>query len=195
VDETALAGHAGAVRLYRRFSWPGRIDPHERVWLTVAGETAETEISLNGQTLIQSPEGGTSEWDVTSLIQPRNQLILNVPSLAAPGGRFGDVSLEVRCLAYLRGMSAEFVSLDGGKRLRVRGELAGVSGRPLELYTLLDDRNVQYATHQPLPAGQAFQQTSDVLPTESADDDRPHQVRVELVDAASVWYCWETTIR
>src|SRR5437870_13868595 len=46
--EGGLAGFAGRVRFLRRFHWPGRIDSHERVWLTFAGVTKTAEVWLNG---------------------------------------------------------------------------------------------------------------------------------------------------
>src|SRR5690349_7428873 len=50
-DEGGLGDFAGRVRFRRRFGYPGRIDPYERVWLTFDGVAGSADVSLNGQAL------------------------------------------------------------------------------------------------------------------------------------------------
>src|SRR5579864_6240669 len=47
----ALHDFAGQVRFRRRFGYPGRLDPHERVWLTFGGVDQSAQVTLNGQFL------------------------------------------------------------------------------------------------------------------------------------------------
>lgn len=94
--EGGLGDFVGRVRFRRRFGYPGRIDPHERVWLTFAGVDATTEVSLNGRFLGRH-EGASEpfEFEVTSLLQPRNELMVEVES-AGNGGLWGEVAMEIR---------------------------------------------------------------------------------------------------
>lgn len=69
----------------RPFGWPAALDPHERVWLVVAGAHATDGVAVNGVSL-------TAEADVTALLRPRNELVLTRDSDTPPG----EVTLEVR---------------------------------------------------------------------------------------------------
>src|SRR5438067_5673247 len=75
----ALPEHAGPVRLVRRFGAPGRLDSDERVWLVVEGLTAPARIALNGSDL------GGAEQDVTALLRPRNELVIELSAAPAQG--------------------------------------------------------------------------------------------------------------
>jgi hypothetical protein len=185
--EGGLGGLAGRVRFRRRFGWPGRIDAHERVWLTFAGVDGSADLSLNGHPLGRhGPAAGLFEYEVTALLRPRNELVVEVEAPDDRGGLSGEVALEVRCSAFLRNLHAELTPTGDAFRLHVAGEVIGTSDRPLELYALLDGATVLYATVEPAVAGNPFQLTSDVLPM--AAPAGPHEVRIELVDAATAWY-------
>ena len=67
--EGGLADFAGRVRFVCRFGWPGRIDPHERVWLTFAGAEGTAEVYLNGQVLGRHEGLDPFEFEVTSLLR------------------------------------------------------------------------------------------------------------------------------
>jgi hypothetical protein len=166
---------AGGVRRVRRFGYPGRIDADERVWLTFAGVGGRVEVSLNGQILGTHDGGAPFEHEVTALLGPRNELAMR---FEGGGELWGDVALEVRRTAFLRGVRA---AADGG-RIRVQGEIVGSAGRPLELYVLFDGRTVHYGMVEPTAAGRAF---------EVVADGPGKEVRVELVDGACVWYAVE----
>src|SRR5207249_514900 len=65
---------AGRVRFRRHFGYPGRIDPHERVWLTFAGADRDAAVRLNGDE-IGRHRGAFEpfEFDVTTRLRPRNE--------------------------------------------------------------------------------------------------------------------------
>jgi len=80
-ERTTLAD--GRVRHRRRFGRPRTLDANERLWLV--GEQPMTA-AVNGMTL------GTAErFDLTALLQPRNELVIDMPSPEPLGG----VVLEV----------------------------------------------------------------------------------------------------
>ena len=85
---------------------------------------------------------------------------------------------------------------DGAVRLPSPAILGGpssprcrdVAPQPLELYTLVDGRHVDYRTIQPTATGQAFR--IELAEITSADQ----TVRVELIHISSVWYAVELPI-
>jgi beta-galactosidase/beta-glucuronidase len=95
-SEGGLVEFAGRVRFRRRFGYPGRIDADERVWLTFGGADERAEVWLNGRPLGQHEGAGAFEFEVTSLLQRRNELVVEVESLTTAGGLWGEVALEVR---------------------------------------------------------------------------------------------------
>src|SRR4051794_14657703 len=102
--DCGLADFSGRVRFRRRFGYPGRIDAHERVWLTFAGAGVRAEVALNGAPLGRHEGDGPFEFEVTELLRPRNELVVEVEGPADAAGLWGEVALEVRCTAYLRGV-------------------------------------------------------------------------------------------
>ena len=163
-----LAGDA-PVLLTRKFGYPGRIDAGEHVWLTVAGVTGSARVALNGQALGEVRDT-SFEKDVTSLLQPRNQV-----QLLVEGRGVGEVALEVRADAFLQGVRVE----RAGDQWQATGAVAGQCAGPLELYVLVDGRHVHYQT---IEAGAAF----------AADlPDGGRLVRLELVHISTVWYAVE----
>src|SRR5947209_8061277 len=119
-----LPDFAGRVRFRRRFGYPGRIDAYERVWLTFAGVGGAAEVRLNGQPLGRHEGPGPFEFEVTPLLQARNELTVEVDAPAGDGGLWGEVALEVRCTAFLRAVR---VWITGGGRadLHAAGEVVG----------------------------------------------------------------------
>src|SRR5262245_62144083 len=101
--EGGLRGFAGRVRFRRRLGFPGQIDQEERVWLTFAGLEGQAEVRLNGQFLGRRDGAlGPFEFEVTPLLQVRNELQVEVEAPDDSGGLWGDVALEIRRTAYLR---------------------------------------------------------------------------------------------
>jgi hypothetical protein len=189
---TPLRGVADVVRCRRPFGYPGRIDTHERVWLTFEGWTGTAEITLNGRCLGSGLQGNAPhEYDVTAMLRERNELIVDLQGDSEEGGLWGEVAMEVRCLAWLRDVRVRLIA-DNGTGLAVDGIAAGTSERPLELYAILGRSTVLYALVQPRPEGAAFHFKSDPV---TLDPERPHPtVRVELVNGAVPWYTVDTAL-
>jgi hypothetical protein len=188
-SEGGLGDFAGRVRFRRHFGYPGRIDAHERVWLTLARIEGVADITLNEHKLGRLDGGsGPFEFDVTALLQPRNDLVIEVDSLTGDGGLPGEVALEVRCTAYVK----EIRIWVDGPNLHASGELVGVCERSLDLYLLLDRSTVAYTTLAATPEGRSFHLVSEPLVAEQQPP--PHTVRVELVNSATIWFAWEGTI-
>jgi hypothetical protein len=181
-----LADSTERRRFRRRFGYPGRIDDFERVWLTVAGLDGEVSVWLNGRLLGRHENtSGRLEYEVTALLEARNEVVLE-----AGGESPGEVAMEVRRTAFLRGVRAWAEWSGDVPRLHISGEVVGSADRPLELYAILDRFTVAYGLTEAAPEGRAFTLVSDVLPPERWQRG-PHMVRVDLVDGANVWYALE----
>lgn len=180
--ESALGEYAGRVRCRRRFGLPRQIDPHERIWLTFAGIDGVADFSLNRQPLDQAVRGPYPlEYEITSLLQPRNELIIEVEAADGDGGLWGEVALEIRATAYLR--NVRWTSK--GAKLSVTGEVVGGAERPLDFYVLVNNATMHYSTITASEAGQPFAVVAEV--TENLPPG-PVEVRAELVNGAVVWY-------
>jgi hypothetical protein len=172
-----LGDFAGKVRFRRRFGLPRRIDAHERLWLTFASVAGAADVSLNGQLLGRHDDSAEPfEFEVTSLLKPRNELIVDVQA-GANGGIWGQVALDIRCTAYLRRVG---ISTASG-RIQASGEVVGVADRPLDLYLLVNNATVAYTTVEVATEGRSFEMAGELAAT-------PVEVRVELVNGATVWY-------
>jgi hypothetical protein len=182
-----LPGFVGRVRFRRRFGYPGRIDTHERVWLTFAGARAVAEVWLNGQLLGRHEGPGPFEFEVTNLLRPRNELTVEVEASDLCGGLWGEVALEVRCTAFLRAVRV-WMTEEGRPDLHAEGEAVGTAERPLDLYVIRGRSTVAYTTVEAAPEGRPFHLVAEGMPTEECG------VRVELVNGATVWYVWEGSV-
>jgi Glycosyl hydrolases family 2, sugar binding domain len=182
--EAGLDDFAGRVRFLRRFGLPRQLDDYERVWLTFAGVTGSAQVSLNGSAVGSQPRDEEPfEFEITSLLEERNRLVVEVESATPDGGLWGEVALEIRCAAFLRAVEIAARARAGEVELQARGEVAGKCDLPLELYVLLGRSTVAYAR---VEAGRPF-----LLVSERLSEDRWRQaaeVRVELVQGASVWH-------
>jgi hypothetical protein len=175
--ECGLADFTGAVRFTRRFGYPGRIDDYERVWLTFAGVAGQADVCLNGTTL--GHIDGPAEFEITRWLNERNHLQVDVEGAGGECGLWGEVALEVRRMAFLRNVRVT----DG---LRVSGEVVGTADGPLELYVIADRRTIAYAT---VHAGGPFEVAGSMVGLEdSTHPTRPHLIRVDLVQGASIWH-------
>jgi hypothetical protein len=183
--DLGLAGFAGRVQFRRRFGYPGRIDAHERIWLTFQGTTQPFTIALNGQDLSRpEPEDDGFSIHVTELLKARNELVVD---LDAPNDEtvLGATTMEVRCAAYLRGIRLTLEASDQGNtpalgRLHVRGEVVGQCDEALEVYVVVDRSNVAYGKVTAAESGQPF-----YLPTNRSTGE---WVKVELVRGPTAWY-------
>ena len=190
--DAGLVGFAGRARLRRRFGYPGRIDDYERVWLTLAGVPDHAAVRLNGAAVGTWSPPGPCEFDVTSQLGSRNELLLDVEGTGdAADVLLGEAALEVRCTAYLGGLRTW---ADAGE-VHVAGQVVGVAERPLDLYVLLDRRNAAYAVVRPAAEGTPFHLIAPLPATgkmgQTGQGGRPPVVQVDLVNGATVWYTWE----
>lgn len=177
--DDALRGCTGNVLLHRRFGYPGKIDPDERVWLTLAALPVGSEIRLNELLLGRMP-GEMAEYLVGPHLLPRNSLeiVLDLDTGVSSGDSWGQVALEIRRAAFLRDVHLTRPT----ENLSVRGLLVGETDHPLELYCLTDVEQVHYLQLQPTTQGTPFELPihPEFFPTRT--------IRLELVDVSSVWY-------
>ncbi len=162
----------GPVRIARAFGYPGRIDDFERVWLVAENLHRPASVVLNGNIL-----GDADEWNVTSLLRPRNLLEIEMPTAPTAGPLWEEVVLEVRCSAYLKN-----VRVMGTQLL---GEILGECSGPLEVYAMIDGRHAGYQMFPGVDGVQAFA-------VELAETGR--SLRVDLVNISSVWFRVERTL-
>jgi hypothetical protein len=104
------------------------------------------------------------------------------------GGLFGEVALEVRCLAFLRALTASLLPTSAGNELRVVGEVVGWSENPLDLYLLVGGETLAYSTVQPGPEGKPFELKSDLGRASGGPIEIGNHARIELVNAGSLWF-------
>lgn len=182
------ADFAGRARFRRRFGFPGRIDPHERVWLTFAGADRVAEVWLNGVFLGRHEGDDPFEFEVTSLLQARDELIVELEGSAPGGGLWGEVALEIRCSAFLRNVRTEITGEGEAAFFHAFGEVVGAAERALDLYLLLDGTTAAYATVTATPAGQEFHLVSEALDPTRWRPDQPRRVQIDLINGASVWH-------
>lgn len=179
-----LAGFHGSARFVRKFGYPGKADPElEHIWLTCDGCTGCREICLNGKHLA-TLANDFFEFDVTALLTARNQLEVVIEGETDAAGLWGDVALEIRKDAYLADVHVE----RHGDLVSVSGAVLGTSRRPLELYTLVDHRHVDYRTIEPTSAGTPFHVELANLASSATT------VRVELIHISEIWYIVELPI-
>jgi hypothetical protein len=192
--EAGLAGFAGKVRLRRRFGLPRRLDANERVWLTFAGADSVMSICLNGQFLGEhSQASGPFEFPITELLRDRNELVAEIESRDDSGSLWGEVALEIRCLAFLRDVQARLDShcrhlIAEGRVVASDKDASPAAGAlfnfaPLEIYAIYGRRTIAYRTVRAAENGQPFQ----LMSRELADPTKG-EVIIQLVCGASVWY-------
>ena len=183
-----LADFTGRVRFRRRFGYPGRIDDYERVWLTFEGASDCAAVRLNGADLGEHAGDGAFEFDVTKLLRERNELVVDVEGAAERGGLWGEVALEVRCTAFLRGVR----TWAEAAKLHAAGLVVGEAERPLDLYLLLDGATAAYTTITAAPAGAPFhiiaEKPSPRGEAQAGEAGRPSVAQIDLVNGAVVWY-------
>jgi hypothetical protein len=84
--------------VYRRpFKWPAQLEPGQSVTLVFDGVRQSAQVQLNGKSL--GSFGPDPAWlDITSLLKPHNELLVEVVSAdtaSGPGGLIGEVRLEI----------------------------------------------------------------------------------------------------
>lgn len=174
---TPLDGFRGRVRWRRHFHAPRALEPDERLWLVFDGVDYFADVSLNG-TPLGRHEGYFErfEFDVTHLVRPRNELVVEVdcPAESDPeykrlirgsletafpsfvGGLWQDLALEVRSVAFLRDVII-LTAMDGSRGLvTVTGRVVGDPAVPLSLDLSLQGFGVTSQKLTASPAGTAF---------------------------------------
>ncbi len=191
--DIGLGDFRGVVRLRRRFGLPRRLDDWERVWLTCAGHTGPAAWHLNGTELRMQPEpGGRVEAEITPLLRERNELVVDVEAAGPEGGLWGEVALEVRCRAYLRGVRAIAQPAEVGWVVQVGGMVVREClTDPLELYLQLDGRNQDYLA---LQSDQRETPFHFWAPVEHGHGRGEVSVRVDLVNGAVLWHTEEVVV-
>lgn len=179
-----LEGFRGQARFIRPFGYPGRADPDlEHFWLTGSGCTGVREIHLNGQ-LLSAQVGGDFAFEVTRILAARNRLEIVIQGDSDDAGLWGEIALEIRRDAYLTDVQVERL----GAAVILTGKAVGTSPQPLELYTLVDNRNADYQTIVPTPKGEPFRiELAEIALT-------CQLVRAELIHISSIWYAVELPI-
>lgn len=103
-------GFCGRVRLRRRFHWPARLTPRERVWLVFGAVAGSAVVRLNDEILGDFTGSDVPrEFDVTEHLEATNVLFVDVTypdcdshggentgGSGTAGGLTGEVRLEVR---------------------------------------------------------------------------------------------------
>jgi hypothetical protein len=178
----------GRLRFRRGFGYPGRIDAHERVWLTFADVPGPADVRLNGQPLGRSGPG-SFEFEVTPLLRPRNELVVEVE-----GGGLGEVALEVRCTAFLRDVRRRADVRGDRADLHVTGRVVGVAERPLELYVVVGRSPAAYEVVTATAEGQPFHVVVPGLAVPAPEGGAGVVVKVDLVNGATVWYTSEEAV-
>ncbi len=181
--DVGLGGFAGAVRLTRRFGYPGRIDSYEHVWLTFADIAGPAAITLNDRLLAERVTGAV-EFAITDSLQSRNRLVVLLDAASDAAGLPAEIALEVRRDAFLRQVSAR---ADRDGNVQVTGRVHGCSSRPLEVYLVADRQQAGYSLVEADEEGRPFALTFRLDPV-------PREVRVELVCVAEVWYAADVPI-
>jgi hypothetical protein len=190
---TGLAAFEGRVRFRRSFGYPGRIDEYERVWLTLTGVDPRATIVLNQHRLEQTRASRAGlEFDVTNLLQSRNELSIEMQRGAESSDIWREVALEVRCQAFLCDLQRIAILKEDGVDLHVAGHVVGVAERPLELYVLLDGSVVSYQLVTATAPGSFFEANLSDSPLEDWRDAdggmKARVLRIDLVNGAVIWF-------
>lgn len=102
--DLALDEAASLVQLLRRFGLPTGIGSHDRLWI-VLELSRPGKAALNGQPLGAWKADAAAQFDVTQLLQTRNELMLHVDLQSGLSGAahqelldrlLGEVRLEIR---------------------------------------------------------------------------------------------------
>src|SRR5262249_52880623 len=114
----------------------------------------------------------------------RNRLEVTIAGETEDAGLWGEVALEIRKDAFLTNFTVERAPAG----ITINGEVVGIAPQPLELYTLVDGRHVDYRTVPATPRGTRFKIELPDIPAGS------QSVRVELINVSSIWYVAELPI-
>ena len=131
------------------------------------------------------------EFEVTPLLSPRNELIVEIGGAEPTAGLWGEVALEIRRTAFLRRVAFAPTFAADTVHLHASGEVGGIADGLLELYLLLDRSTIAYKT---VTASGAFEIVSDAIPVAQWRVLPLAPVKLDLVQGATVWYRVEHAI-
>lgn len=202
-SEALSARFRGKVRYRRRFNRPSGLDPHERVWLVVAGVDAFGAVALNGREL--GPVRGyalPASFDVTDLIAPNNELRLDVelpPDVPGgaialrpgretlAGGPIGEVRLEIRAGAFIDRLAVWTTLKNAAIVLHVSGEIGGNAAGPLAVVVNGAERELLYGEVEPGRSFHLFDSVEGLL------TDIPLNLQIKLLaGGVALWQCERT---
>ncbi|GIW78243.1 MAG: hypothetical protein KatS3mg105_0050 [Gemmatales bacterium] len=191
-QDGGLKDFSGKVRFRRRFGLPRNLDSHEHLWLTFGGADRKADVWLNGHYLGGHEGDGAFEFEVTSILKERNEVIVEVES-DRDGGLYGEVALEIRCPAFLRNIDLDCSGKGPLLNFHVRGEVVGTSPAPLELYLLLDEKQMARQRVTASPEGSPFRIDLEGLQVHYARHGvektaRLYKVHLDLVCGTMTWY-------
>lgn len=183
----------GWIRLRRRFGLPRWIDDWERVWLTCAGVAGQATWRLNDTAIrLANSSEAQLELDITPILRERNDLVVEMEHTGPEGGPWGEVALEIRCRAYLSGVKMNAKRAEDGLRVNIGGQVVTEElADPLELYVLINGANQAYERHHAIRAVSDFQFSLICEPPKTGN---PLDVRVDLVNGATIWHTVERTV-
>jgi hypothetical protein len=170
----------GPIQLVRNFGRPRELDADEHVWLIWSDVSQTGNLWFNGNLVLDAmPKGGA--FDVTSLIEGRNELTIEIGSPGSPNARLGDFALEVRGMVYLE--EVQFVR-EGSQ---VQGVVRGEPVQNLELYLLLFGETVHRQLIEASPKGVLF---CIPCPRPSAVPETSEfpPIRLELIAGSNLWW-------
>lgn len=159
----------GSVRYRRKFNRPAHLDLHERLRLVADGADAFAEVTVNGTTLGKI-DGYVlpNIFDVTSLIEMRNEVMVDV-SLPAEtsgvqrpgreqfaGGLIGEVRLEIGSVGAITNLSVIGLFRERQPYLHIAGDLIGDHDGPIQDWSIEVWANRRKLLSGPLEFDQAF---------------------------------------
>jgi hypothetical protein len=170
------------------------------VWLVVEGIDAFGAVALNGRVL--GPVRGyalPASFDVTDLIAPNNELLLDVelPPEASggaiplrpgrkklAGGPIGEVRLEIRAGAFIDRLAVWTTLENAAIVLNVSGEIGGNAAGPQAVVVNGAERELLYGEVEP---GRSFHLFDSV---EDLQSDVPLQLQIKLLaGGVALWQC------
>lgn len=159
------------ITLRRTFRWPTELSSFKRLWLTINSTDKPIAIRLNDK-LLGEPRAPYLPWthDISSVVQPQNQLELSLPwqgslvakslvlspecfvsktqhsALSAQHLSFlcGPIYLEVRRQVHLANVCCTINWQNDQPILEMTARAAGTSERPLAIVIRLNEEEVHY---------------------------------------------------
>lgn len=168
---------AAGTTFLRRFGWRNPLANHERLFLILGDVGRDTGVTLNGHDLGRTGDD-SAEFEIGSLVRPRNQLELRPTNALAFRG---EIAVEVRATAFLRD-----ITLTAGAGVwQVVGRVVGPPVENLELYLIRAGRHADYRVAESRPDGWPFALSAEP-PEAPVAGALP--LRLDLIHVSAVWH-------